>query len=156
VKPIQVLAPFTGRVVPLEEVPDPVFAEKMLGDGLAIAPTTGRAVAPVSGKVTVFHSAGHAFAVQASAEVTVLVHIGLDTVEMHGQGFTALVQVGQRVAAGQEVAHFDLAAISAGGYSAISPVIVPDLPSHYAVEKAATGNVRAGQDVLLTIMSTCA
>jgi PTS system glucose-specific IIA component len=151
VKRIQVLAPFSGRVVPLEDVPDPVFAEKMLGDGLAVDPTAGRAVAPVSGKVTVFHSAGHAFAVQASAEVTVLVHIGLDTVKMHGQGFTALAQVGQQVVAGQELAHFDLATIRASGYSAISPVIVPDLPARYVVEKATATNVRAGQDVLLTI-----
>jgi phosphotransferase system IIA component len=113
-------------------------------------------VAPVSGTVTVFHSAGHAFAVQASAEVTVLVHIGLDTVKMQGQGFTALARVGDQVVAGQEVAHFDLATISACGYSAISPVIVPDLPAHYAVEKATTSSVRAGQDVLLIITSTCA
>ncbi len=150
---IEVLAPFSGQVVPLEKVPDPVFADKMLGDGLAVEPTEGIALAPVSGKVTVFHSAGHAFAVQASNEVSVLVHIGLDTVQMHGQGFTPLAEVGEQVEAGQELAYFDLAAIAVAGYSSLSPVILPDLPPDYTVEKTSTTTVRAGWDVLLAITS---
>lgn len=148
---VEVLAPFSGRVVPLEEVPDPVFSEKMLGDGLAVDPTEGVGVAPVTGRLTVFHSAGHAFAVQATDEVGVLVHVGLDTVHMKGEGFTRLAEVGDEVVRGQEIVHFDLAAIKAAGYSPLSPIIVPDLPAGYRVEKTTARTVRAGQDVLLII-----
>ena len=149
--PVEVLAPFSGRVVPLDEVPDPVFSEKMLGDGLAVDPVEGMGVAPVTGKLTVFHSAGHAFAVQATDEAGVLVHIGLDTVQMKGEGFTRLAEVGDEVVAGQELVHFDLAAIEAAGHSSISPVILPDLPAGYHVEKTAVTAVRAGRDVLLIV-----
>lgn len=148
---VEVLAPFSGRVVPLDEVPDPVFSEKMLGDGLAVDPIEGMGVAPVTGKLTVFHSASHAFAVQATDEVGVLVHIGLDTVHMKGKGFTRLAEVGDEVVAGQELVHFDLAAIEVAGHSSLSPVILPDLPAGYRVEKTALTAVRAGRDVLLIV-----
>jgi PTS system glucose-specific IIA component len=148
---VEVLSPFSGRVVPLEEVPDPVFSQKMLGDGLAVDPAEGIGVAPVTGKLAVFHSAGHAFAVQATDEVGVLVHIGLNTVRMKGEGFTRLAEVGDEVVAGQEIVRFDLAAIEAAGYSPLSPVILPDLPAGYRVEKTTAPAVRAGQDVLFTV-----
>jgi glucose-specific phosphotransferase system IIA component len=148
---VEVLAPFSGRVVPLDEVPDPVFSERMLGDGLALDPVEGVGVAPVTGKLTVFHSAGHAFAVQATDEVSVLVHVGLDTVQMKGEGFARLAEVGDEVEAGQELVHFDLAAIATAGHSPLSPIILPDLPPGYQVEKTTTATVRAGQDVLLTV-----
>ena len=148
---VEVLAPFSGRVVPLDEVPDPVFSERMLGDGLALDPAEGVGVAPVTGRLAVFHSAGHAFAVQATDEVSVLVHIGLDTVQMKGEGFTRLAEAGDEVVAGQEIVHFDLAAIEAAGYSPLSPVILPDLPAGYRVEKTTAAAVRAGRDVLLVV-----
>ena len=149
---VKVLAPFSGRVVLLEEVPDPVFSEKMLGDGLAVDLTEEVGVAPVAGKLAVFHSAGHAFAVQATDEVSVLVHVGLDTVQMKGEGFTRLAEVGDEVVAGQEIVRFDLAAIESAGYSPLSPVILPDLPAGYRVQKTTAPTVRAGQDVLLTVI----
>lgn len=148
---VEVLAPCRGRVVPLKEVPDPVFSKKMLGDGLALDPAEGVGVAPVTGKLTVFHSAGHAFAVQATGEVSVLVHVGLDTVRMKGEGFTRLAEAGDEVVAGQEIVRFDLAAIEAAGLSPLSPVVLPDLPAGYRVEKTIASTVRAGQDVLLIV-----
>jgi glucose-specific phosphotransferase system IIA component len=148
---VEVLAPFSGRVVPLEEVPDPVFSEKMLGDGLAVDPTAGVGVAPVAGKLVVFHSACHAFAVQATDEVSVLVHVGLDTVHMKGEGFTRLAEVGDEVVVGQEIVRFDLTTIESAGYSPLSPVILPDLPAGYQVGKTTAPTVCAGQDVLLTV-----
>jgi len=149
---IQILSPFTGRVVPIEEVPDPVFAEKMVGDGVAVDPSVGSGLAPAAGKLALFHKAGHAFAIQVTPEVGVLVHVGLNTVEMKGQGFTRLAEVEQQVQAGQEIVRFDMAAIEKAGFKAISPVILPDLPAGYLIEKTATGSVRAGQDVLYTVV----
>jgi glucose-specific phosphotransferase system IIA component len=149
---LAVLSPFTGSVIPIEEVPDPVFAEKMLGEGVALRPTEGVALAPIDGKVTVLHSSGHAFAIQAENQaVAVLVHIGLDTVNMKGQGFRVRAKVGDIVKAGQPVVEFDLAAIAAAGYSSISPVILPDLPEQAVVVKNALTEARAGKEVLLTV-----
>jgi sugar PTS system EIIA component len=149
---IEILSPFTGRVLPIEEVQDPVFAEKMVGDGLAVEPSEGVGLAPAAGKLAVFHSAGHAFAVQVTPEVGVLVHVGLNTVEMKGQGFSRLAEVGHEVKSRQEVVRFDLQAIKAAGHSSVSPVILPDLPPEYRIEKTKATSVRAGQDVLLTIV----
>jgi len=148
---LEMLAPFSGRVVPLDDVPDPVFSERMVGDGLAVDPVEGVGVSPIAGKLTVFHSACHAFAVRATDEVSVLVHVGLDTVQMKGKGFTRLAEVGDKVSAGREIVRFDIAGIQAAGYSPLSPVILPDLPEGYRIEKTAAPTVRAGQDVLFTV-----
>lgn len=150
---IQVLAPFSGRVVPLEEVPDLVFAERMLGDGLAIDPSDGLGVSPAPGRLTVFHSAGHAFVVQVTDEVNVLVHVGLDTVQMKGAGFQRLAEQGDEVKPGQEIVRFSLPDVKAAGYSPLSPVILPDLPEGYSIEKTTAMTVRAGQDVLFTVLN---
>ena len=147
-----VLSPFTGSVRPIEAVPDPVFAEKMLGDGLAVEPEEGVALAPIDGKIVVLHSSGHAFAIQAENEaVTVLVHIGLDTVKLNGKGFTVHASVGDMVKAGDKVVSFDLAVISTAGYSPISPVILPDLPEQAVIEKNTIERATAGQDALYNV-----
>jgi glucose-specific phosphotransferase system IIA component len=149
---IDIVSPFTGRVVPLEQLPDPVFAEKMVGDGVAVEPTEGLGVAPASGKLAVFHSAGHAFAIQVTEEVGVLVHIGLNTVQMKGEGFTRLAEVNQDVKAGQDIVRFDLARIAQAGHPALSPVILPDLPETYEIQRSNVTDVRAGRDILFTIV----
>ncbi len=152
-KKVPVFSPFTGKVVPIEEVPDPVFSAKMIGEGLAVQPQTGMAVAPIQGKLVVLHSAGHAFAVQAENEpVGVLVHIGLDTVKMKGEGFTRLASVGDEVAIGQPVVQFDIDAITRAGYSTISPVVLPDLLEGFQVEKSAASQVVGGEDILLNVL----
>ena len=149
---IDVVAPMSGRLVPIEEVPDPVFAERMLGDGVAVDPVEGIGVAPISGRLVVFHSAGHAFAVEeATTGISVLVHIGLDTVEMHGAGFERLAEAGQDVTAGQEIVRFDLAAIEAAGHSSRSPIVIPQLEPGARVTVTDAERVRAGRDVLLTV-----
>src|SRR5690349_17691033 len=154
-KRIDILSPFSGKIVPIQDVPDPVFAGQMLGDGLAVEPQSGTAVAPIAGKITVLHSAGHAFAVQAAdGQFTVLVHIGIDTVHMKSNGFVRLVKVGDQVTAGQPIVRFDLKAISAAGHSPISPVILPELPESMRVEKTGATHVIKGKDILLTVITS--
>jgi PTS system glucose-specific IIA component len=149
---LEILAPLTGRVVPITDVPDPVFSERMLGDGLAIDPSDGIAVSPVAGRLVVFHSAGHAFAVDSAVPgVSVLVHVGLDTVGLAGRGSTRLAEVGDEVVAGQEIVRFDLAVIREAGLSALSPVVLPQLDAAHRIEKTTAASVRAGRDVLLTV-----
>lgn len=121
-----VLAPVTGRAVMLSEVPDPVFSQGMVGYGAAVDPPRGviDAVAPVSGKV--LKLLPHAYIVMTPDKVGVLVHLGLDTVRLGGEGFTAHVSQGDEVAAGQVVITYDVPAVEANGLNPIVPVVVMD------------------------------
>jgi PTS system glucose-specific IIA component len=122
----QVLSPITGRAVPLHDVPDPVFAQGMVGYGAAIDPPREviDAVAPVSGKL--LKLLPHAYIVLTPDNVGVLVHLGLDTVALKGEGFTAHVNQGDDVVAGQLVITYDVPVIIAKGLNPIVPVVVMD------------------------------
>ncbi|WP_322801014.1 PTS glucose transporter subunit IIA [Thermoflexus sp.] len=149
---VPILSPFTGRVVPLDEVPDPVFAERMLGEGVAVDPREGIAVAPIRGRLVVLHSANHAFAIEAENALKVLVHIGLDTVHLRGEGFERVAQEGDWVEAGQPIVRFDPGRIRAAGYCLLSPVVLPDLPEGYRIQPVMASEVVAGRDPLLYVM----
>jgi glucose-specific phosphotransferase system IIA component len=149
--PLKLVSPFSGRVVPIEQVPDPVFAQKIVGDGLAVDPVEGIAVAPIDGELAVLVGSGHAFALRA-AGLEIIVHVGIDTVKMEGRGFEKLAAVGDRVTTGQAIVRFDPAAIRAAGYSIISPMVISNLPDSARLVKADSGaQVRAGVDPLLTV-----
>jgi PTS system glucose-specific IIA component len=122
----RVLAPVAGRAVPLHDVPDPVFSQGMVGYGAAIDPPRGvvDAVAPVSGKLLKLMP--HAYIVMTPDNVGVLVHLGLDTVALKGEGFTAHVSQGDEVTAGQVVITYDVPSIEAKGLNPIVPVVVMD------------------------------
>ncbi|MHB9863692.1 beta-glucoside-specific PTS transporter subunit IIABC [Streptomyces sp. YIM S03343] len=142
-------APVAGKVVPLEEVPDQVFASGAMGPGLAVVPSEGKVYAPVSG--TLESVMPHAFGIRSDTGVEVLVHIGLNTVELHGRGFTPVVTQGQRVNAGDLVTEVDLKVVMEAGYNPITVLIVTDPGSHTAVVPTATGVVeprRAALDLI--------
>ena len=121
-----VLAPIEGRALTLAEVPDPVFSQGMVGYGAAVDPPRQvvDAVAPVSG--TILKLLPHAYVIMTADKVGVLVHLGLDTVALNGEGFTAHVAQGDAVAAGQRVISYDVPAIVAAGLSPVVPVVVMD------------------------------
>ena len=123
----RVLAPVGGRVVPLSEVPDAVFAEEMVGPGVAIEPTGSvvDAVAPVSGRILKLHP--HAFVVLTEDGVGVLVHLGIDTVRLEGRGFELLAAEGDTVAAGDPVVRWDPSTLEEGMSSTV-PVVLMDQP----------------------------
>jgi PTS system glucose-specific IIA component len=135
-----VLAPVAGRALALSEVPDPVFAQGMVGYGAAIDPPRRvvEAVAPVSG--TVLKLLPHAYVIMTADKVGVLVHLGLDTVGLGGEGFTAHVAQGDTVEAGQPIITYDVPAIVAAGLSPVVPVVVMDErePSNISVSDAVT------------------
>jgi PTS system glucose-specific IIA component len=122
----QVLAPVAGRAVLLQDVPDPVFSQGMVGYGAAIDPPRGviEAVAPVSGKL--LRLMPHAYVVMTPDNVGVLVHLGLDTVALKGEGFTAHVSQGDDVTAGQLIITYDVPAVAAKGLNPIVPVVIMD------------------------------
>lgn len=121
---LTVLAPTGGTVLAMADVPDPVFAGEIVGPGLAIDPAregAAEVVAPIAGTIAKLHA--HAFVIQADAERAVLVHLGLDTVQLAGEGFTLHAAEGDTVAAGDLVVSWDPAAVEAGGRSPICPVV---------------------------------
>ncbi len=147
---LDIMAPLSGVIVPLESVPDPVFARKMVGDGVAIDPTSSDLLAPVSGAVTQFHTAHHALAITTDEGVEVLVHVGLDTITLEGAGFTPLVALGDRVVVGQPLLRLDIEIIARKARSLLTEVVVTN-GDRVARLEPASGFAEAGKTVLLRV-----
>uniref|UniRef100_UPI002028B86D glucose PTS transporter subunit IIA n=1 Tax=Caballeronia sp. ATUFL_M1_KS5A TaxID=2921778 RepID=UPI002028B86D len=147
---IEVIAPLSGVMVQLETVPDPVFAQKMVGDGVSIDPTSDELLAPLSGTVTQLHRAAHAATITGESGLQVLIHIGLDTVMLRGEGFTPLVKEGDTVTTGQPLIRFDPVVVGARAVSLLTQMVIAngELVTRYV---PATGLVTAGKDVALTV-----
>ncbi len=142
---VTLVAPIGGRLVELDEVPDPVFAGRILGDGFAIDPSEGVLRAPFTGEVTSVHAARHAVTLRAKNGAEVLMHIGVDTVALGGRGFRAHVSRGDRVRAGDPLVTFDAASLRASVPSLAIPVILTDGDDFVIEARAATGTVAAGE-----------
>ena len=145
---IDVLAPLDGTVIDLESVPDEVFAQKMAGDGVAIDPSGRIAVAPVTGDLVKLFPGGHAFGISTGGDVELIVHIGLDTVELKGEGFENIATEGQVVQAGTPIVRFDRATVEGKGKVMLSPVVSSGAGT---IVSRASGTVRAGRDVLFVL-----
>ncbi|MBY8827071.1 phosphoenolpyruvate--protein phosphotransferase [Hephaestia mangrovi] len=141
---IEIISPLAGWATPLDAVPDPVFADRMLGDGLAIDPIEGQLVAPGDGVVTTAHPAGHAVTLTLDSGPVLLMHIGLDTVGLRGAGFTPRVTEGQRVARGDVLVAFDLDQLARTARSLVTPVIVTNGDAFRIVERAGEGAMAIG------------
>ena len=140
---LAVAAPVEGQVLPLDEVPDKVFSSGAMGPGIGVIPAEGKAHAPITGTlVTVMP---HAYGIRSATGIEVLVHIGLDTVELNGQHFSPAVSQGQQVAEGDLLAEFDIAAIRAAGYDPTTIMIVTNPGPYRAVVPVADGTVVAKQ-----------
>ncbi|WPF67093.1 MULTISPECIES: glucose PTS transporter subunit IIA [unclassified Corynebacterium] len=149
---ISVAAPLAGRVLPLGDVPDAAFAAGAVGQGVAIDPTGDTVVAPADAKVMAAFPTGHAIGLKLDGGAQVLIHIGVDTVNMEGKGFELLVAKGDRVSAGQPLVRFDRAAIEAAGYSPITPVLVTNHKKFGAVEaRQSGGDVQPGAELLVVM-----
>lgn len=124
-KKVEVQTPFAGEVKSITDVPDPVFSQKMVGDGFAVEPGSGRVrcVAPISGELSVLFPTGHAYGIKDEHGLEVLVHLGLDTVELSGDGFTVLKKQGEQVTAGEPIIEMDVDKILAAGKASITPVV---------------------------------
>ncbi len=141
---VGLLAPVAGSALPLTEVADKVFASEAMGRGVAIKPTDGTIVAPISGRVVVAMKSGHAFGIKSDDGVEVLVHIGIDTVQLKGEGFSPKVAKGDVVAAGDVLCEVDLAAVEAAGYDTTTVVVVTNTGQFADVAPTASGLVTAG------------
>ena len=142
---LQILAPFDGWCGTLDEVPDPVFAGRMLGDGVAIDPTTGILVAPCAGEIVTLPASAHAVSIRTAQGIDVLVHIGVDTVQLGGRGFDARVRPGAGVRAGDELIRFDLDVVARGAKSLMTPILVTPMDGLRLQQRRAPGLVSSGE-----------
>lgn len=140
-------SPFTGKVVPLEEVADDVFSQRIMGDGVAVLPREGHVVAPIAGTVGKLFEGGHGFAIETPEGLQVLVHVGLETVHLKGDGFSVKVSEGDEVSAGDEMVTVDLDRMRELGIDMVSPVVVI---SGQDVTVSASEEVSAGDPLLET------
>ena len=144
-----VCAPLEGEIRILSEIDDPVFSSEALGKGCAIEPSKGEVVAPFDGTIEQVAETSHAVGIMGNNGLEVLIHVGMDTVELKGKGYEPKVKVGDKVKKGQLLLKFDMAAISAAGYKLTTPVVVTNTDDFTSVEPIATGKVTQGQDVIL-------
>ncbi|MBI5975466.1 PTS sugar transporter subunit IIA [Staphylococcus canis] len=123
-KDVEVYAPITGEYVKIEDIPDPVFAQKMMGEGFGIKPTEGVVVSPINGTVDNVFPTKHAIGLKTDNGLEILVHIGIDTVQLNGEGFEMLVNSGDKVNVGDELLKFDIDFMNQNAKSVVSPVII--------------------------------
>jgi len=147
---LRVMAPLSGQVWALERIPDPVFAQKMVGDGLSIDPTDAVLMAACDGEVMALHAAGHAVTLRTKQGLELLMHIGIDTVAMKGQGFKPLVKIGDKVTSGQPLIEFDLDFLATHAKSLLTQIVIVNSERVKWLERA-SGQVAAGKDLLFTV-----
>lgn len=143
-------APIAGKAVPLSQVPDPTFAEGMLGNGIAIEPTDGKVCAPCDATVDMMFTTGHAVSLVTDFGAEVLIHVGLETVSLEGKCFTIHVQNGQKVKKGDLLMEADLAGIKAAGLPTITPVVVCNT-DEFPTFNVSTGDTVTNADVVIAL-----
>lgn len=145
------VSPVTGDVVAIEQVPDEAFASKAVGDGVAVKPTDKTVVSPAAGTIVKIFNTNHAFCLETEKGAEIVVHMGIDTVALNGQGFTRLVEEGAEVVAGQPILEMDLDFLNANARSMISPVVCSNIDDFSGLVIQAKGQVVAGQTPLYEI-----
>lgn len=147
---LELLAPLTGVMMPLDQVPDPVFAQKIVGDGISIDPLVGELLAPASGTIADVQATSHAVSMVTDEGLEILMHIGIDTVALNGEGFTARVKAGDEVKPGDLLVSFDLDTVGAKAKSLLTQILILNGDAYTALTPA-TGQVTAGKSVALTV-----
>ncbi|WP_410512722.1 PTS system trehalose-specific EIIBC component [Paenibacillus sp. BR2-3] len=148
---LDIPAPILGKAVSLEQVPDPAFAEKQMGQGIAIEPGEGKVFAPFDGKVAALINSKHGIILEHATGVQILIHVGIGTVSLKGKGFTAYVETGDEVKAGQQLLAFDRDIIGQAGYPLITPIIVPDGQDMIERVEEVAGDATRSRETILRI-----
>ena len=149
-KDLKLVAPVSGKAIDLSQVPDAVFAQKMAGDGAAIEATGDVAVAPCDGTLTLIFKTNHAFAMTLDNGVELLIHIGIDTVELNGEGFERLAEEGTKVTAGTPIIKFNAEFIKSKGLSLATPILITNPDSVKEIKSLTGKDVTAGEDEIVT------
>lgn len=150
-KDSSIYAPITGEYVKIEDIPDPVFAQKMMGEGFGVNPTEGEVVSPIDGKVDNVFPTKHAIGLKAQNGLELLVHIGLDTVQLDGEGFEILVESGDTVNVGDPILRFDLEYIKENAKSVISPIIITNSDNTSSISVSEVSSVVKGDTKIVDV-----
>lgn len=151
VKDEAVMAPLSGAVRQLEEVPDPVFSEKMMGEGIAIEPSDGIVVAPFDGEIVQLFPTKHAIGIKGESGIEILIHVGLETVSLKGEGFEAFIKQGDQVKKGDKLIEFDLDVIREKASSTITPIIMTNGDDIESFQMTTDQTVVAGESKLVDV-----
>ncbi|WP_133013829.1 beta-glucoside-specific PTS transporter subunit IIABC [Clostridium cuniculi] len=151
-KKIFISSPIKGETIKLEDIEDAAFATGVLGQGLAIKPTEGKVVAPVSGDVTTLFPSLHAIGITSEEGVEILIHVGLDTVQLEGKGFKAHVKQGDKIVKGQELVTFDIDFIQESGYSIVTPVVVTNYNDYFEIAATESKSLELGDKAITVII----
>lgn len=148
-KHFEVVSPMNGEIIPISEVEDDAFSQKMLGDGVAVVPTNGLVLAPVDGKIVQIFNTLHAYGICSDDGTEILIHIGINTVELKGNGFKSFVSNGQKIKKSDKIAEVDIDLLKEKGYSLQTPVIITNIDSVKNPEYH-MGNAKSGQTVIIS------
>ena len=145
-------APVSGKILPIEDVPDVVFSERIAGDGIAIKPEGDKLVAPFDGTIVRVFETNHAFAIRSEKNIEVLVHFGIDTVDLRGKGFKRLAESGQKVHKGDPIIGFNLKELESSAHSTVTPVVISNM-GELEIDRLnkADGDAVAGETAVLTL-----
>lgn len=147
-KTISLKAVEDGRTIPMDEVNDQTFAQELLGPGIAIVPSNGTVVSPINGTIATVMDTKHAVCIQGEDGLELIVHAGLDTVELNGKYYQTYKEIGDQVKAGDVLLEFDLEEITKAGYDVTTPIVITNLVD-YKITKCLTGQqVKAGEEVI--------
>lgn len=147
---IDVFAPVSGEIVAIEKVPDVVFAEKIVGDGIAIAPKGKQILAPIDGTIGKIFETNHAFSIESPHGLELFVHFGVGTVELRGNGFKRLAEEGQQVKMGDPILEFDLDYLKTHVESLLTPVVLANMEDIKRIDKH-QGSIEAGKDIIFSV-----
>lgn len=146
-----IAAPVTGKAVSMQDVADPTFSQEILGKGTAVVPSEGRVVAPCDGQVTMVFDTKHAVSIQTDYGAELIIHIGLDTVQLKGQYFEAHVAAGDKVKQGDLLLDFDIDKIKEAGYDVTTPVIICNTPQFPKMECVSGMEAKAGETAIIKL-----
>lgn len=150
-KIISVKAVEDGRTIPMDQVNDPTFAQELLGPGIAIEPESGNVVAPIDGSIAMVMDTKHAICIQGEDGLEMIVHAGLDTVELQGKHYQTYVNVGDQVKAGDLLLEFDLDEIKKEGYDVTTPIVITNSAGYEIAKCLTETQVKAGEEVIQLI-----
>lgn len=149
-KSYTLLSPISGKLTDITTLPDPVFAEKMLGDGFAVNPSENTVRSPISGTIIEIHDSLHAYGIESSNGLQILVHIGINTVELNNAGFKPMVKKGDKIKAGDPLADVNFGLIKSKGYSPFVIVIITNQDKIKSMSVISSQNVIGGKTEILT------
>lgn len=150
-KIVKLYAPMSGEIVNLGDVPDPVFAGKMVGDGVAIKPTDGEVLSPCDGKIVQLFPTRHALGIETKEGLEILIHVGLETVSLNGAGFKSFVSEGDTVSTGDKLLEVDLEFIEKNAKSIITPILITNMDKVKEIN-VSNGVVKKNKDKILEIL----